>query len=80
MESQTFQKKSKPRELKPYKQFLRYSGLGFQMMTTIGVAGWLGYLLDSYFNTLPLFLVLFILGSFIGIIVLLIRSTRNNLP
>ena len=68
------------KELKPSEQFLRFSGLGFQMTATIGLAGWFGYSIDQKLNSLPLFLILFVIGALVGSIIFLIRSTRNNLP
>jgi F0F1-type ATP synthase assembly protein I len=43
---------------------MRYSGLGLQMMVTIGVFITIGYLLDRHFETPPVFILIF---SFIGI-------------
>lgn len=37
-----------PKKQKPYNDFLKYSGLGLQLLATIGVAGWLGYKLDGF--------------------------------
>ncbi len=39
---------------------MRYAGLAFQMMAGIGVALWLGYLLDKKVNIgFPLFMIIF---------------------
>ena len=58
--------------------FVKYTGLGFQFLLTIGVLGYLGYLLDLRLNTLPLFMVVFIMIALTGNIVLLIRAGRER--
>lgn len=48
-----------------YNSYLKYSGLGIQLLVTIGVAGWLGYLLDGYFQfQFPVFMLLFGFSAF----------------
>lgn len=43
-----------------YNTYLRYSGLGLQLLVTIAVCGWLGYKADQYFeNKYPLLMLLF---------------------
>jgi F0F1-type ATP synthase assembly protein I len=48
------------KKLKQYNSYLKYSGLGIQLLITLGISGWLGYLLDGYLNIkLPVFMLLF---------------------
>ena len=52
------------RKANPY---LKYSGLGLQLLLTIGVAGWLGYKLDGYLSLkFPVFTLLFGFIAFAG--------------
>lgn len=70
-------KPSSQKEQKPYNSFLKYSGLGLQMVLTIGVAGWLGYLLDKKLSfQFPVFLLTFVVMALVGSLYLLIK----NLP
>lgn len=56
-----------PKKSNPYNTYLRYSGLGLQLLVTLGVAGWLGYLLDNYLHlTFPVFMLLFGFAAFTG--------------
>lgn len=50
-----------------YNSYLKYSGFGIQLLVTLGIAGWLGYLLDGYLNLqFPVFMLLFGFGAFGG--------------
>ena len=70
---------SDPKKQKPYKDYLRYSGLGFQILFTIGTAAWVGYRIDRFIGwKFPVFLLLFVLGAFTGIIYKLYRSIDKN--
>ena len=68
--------KTKPR-LKPSDQFVRFTGLGFQWLGTFALMGVLGYYLDEWLGTLPLFLVIFILTALVGNIYLVIKTTKE---
>lgn len=58
--------------------FIRYGGLGVQMLLTIGIAGWLGYKLDGWLSLrFPAFLLLFVLVALTGTIYKLYRSLRQ---
>jgi F0F1-type ATP synthase assembly protein I len=60
---------------KPSNDFLKYSGLGLQLLGTIGIAAWLGHKLDLYFDlTFPAFLLSFVMISFGGSIYQLYRT------
>ena len=70
---------SDKKEPKPYNTYLKYSGLAIQLVVTIGVAGWLGYLLDSYLSFgFPIFTITFTLASFGGSFYQLYRSINNS--
>lgn len=63
---------------KPYNTYLKYSGLGLQLLLLIAGAGWLGYRLDQYVGfRFPLFLLLFVLAAFAGAIYNLYRSINK---
>lgn len=52
---------------RPHNQYLKYSGLGLQLLITIGVAGWLGYLLDGHLGLkYPIFMIIFGFMAFAG--------------
>ncbi len=64
---------------KPINTYLKYSGLAFQLLITIGVAGWLGHKLDNYLEIrFPLFMLLLGLGAFGGTIYQLYRSINQE--
>jgi len=65
------------RRLRQSEQFLRFTGLGFQWLLTFGLMGFLGYELDVWLNTLPLFLVIFLILALVGNIYLVIRITNK---
>lgn len=70
-------KPSSQKEQKSYNSFLKYTSLGLQMVITIGIAGWLGHLLDNKLQfQFPLFLLSFVLIALVGSLYLLIK----NLP
>ncbi|HLT72004.1 MAG TPA: AtpZ/AtpI family protein [Cyclobacteriaceae bacterium] len=55
--------------------FIRYGGLGMQMLLTIGIAGWLGYKLDAWLSLrFPAFLLLFVLAALAATLYKLYRS------
>jgi F0F1-type ATP synthase assembly protein I len=55
--------------------YLRYSGLGLQLLLTIGVAGWVGYKLDQYLSLkFPVFLLCFVLLGFVGALYKIYRA------
>jgi len=58
--------------------YLKYSGLGLQILLTIAVAGWLGYRLDTYLGwKFPVFMVLFGFAAFGGTIYQLYRTINK---
>ena len=69
---------SDPKKLKPYNNYLKYSGLAIQLVLVIGLGGWLGYKLDLYFQLkFPAFLLSLGLGAFVGAMIQLYRSLNQ---
>jgi F0F1-type ATP synthase assembly protein I len=61
--------------------YYKYSGLAFQMLAAIGIAGWLGYLLDNYLaQTFPAFMLLFGFMAFGGMMYQIYRSINRDNP
>jgi ATP synthase protein I len=64
---------------KPVNNFLKYSGLGLQMMVSIGVGAWLGLKLDQYFELkFPVFLLTFVFVIFGGLMYQLYQSLNKD--
>lgn len=64
---------------KPVNQFLKYSGLGLQMLVTLGIGAWLGIKLDNYLGLeFPVFLLTFVFLLFGGIMYQLYRSLNKE--
>lgn len=58
-----------PRKRSPYNDYIKYSSLGLQLLAAIGLAGYLGHRLDLWLGfKFPVFLLLFGLGIFAGMI------------
>jgi Putative F0F1-ATPase subunit Ca2+/Mg2+ transporter len=58
---------------------MKYAGLGFQLLGSIGLLAWLGYLLDLHFEfKFPVFLLSFVMIAFAGNMVLLYRSINKD--
>lgn len=67
--------KKKPKQFNTY---IKYSGLAMQLVITIGVAGWLGHKLDNYLDlNFPLFILIFTISSFTGVLFLLYQSINK---
>ncbi|OEK06864.1 AtpZ/AtpI family protein [Roseivirga misakiensis] len=59
--------------------YLKYSQLGIQLFLTIGICGWLGYKMDSWWNNgKPLFIILMILIGTTGAIYQLYKSLPKH--
>gem|GEM_PF-224243 len=59
--------------------FLKYGGLGLQLLATIGIAGWIGYEIDGYLHLeFPAFMLTFILASFAGMMYRLYKSLNGE--
>jgi hypothetical protein len=64
---------------KPVNTFLKYSGLGLQMMASIGLGAWLGMKLDQYLELkFPVFLLTFVFSIFGGLMFQLYRSLNKD--
>jgi len=62
----------------PWNDYIKYSGIAFQMVAVIGLCVWGGFKLDRHFGTNPLFiLILTFLGIF-GSIYTLYRSLPKD--
>ncbi|MCW5910287.1 MAG: AtpZ/AtpI family protein [Cyclobacteriaceae bacterium] len=58
---------------------MKYSGLGLQMLVTIGVGAWLGHKLDQYLELrFPVFLLTFVFLLFGGVMYQLYRSLNKD--
>ncbi len=63
---------------KQFNTYLKYSGLAVQLVITIGIAGWTGYLLDNYFALkFPVFILVFTFSAFAGVMYLLFKSINK---
>jgi F0F1-type ATP synthase assembly protein I len=63
----------------PYNAFLKYSGFAFQLLGGIGLAGWLGYLLDQYLAlSFPVFMLLFIVIALAGMLYQMSRKLNEE--
>lgn len=59
---------------------MKYSGLAFQMLATIGGCAWLGYWLDGKFGTQPwLTIGLLLLGVFVAVFQVIRSLTKESL-
>lgn len=69
-------KKDLKREANAY---LKYSGLGLQLLLTILIAGWIGYKIDQYFALkFPVFMLLLGFGAFGGTMFQLYRKLKKE--
>lgn len=67
---------SKPNQSNNY---LKYANLGLQLLLGIGLAGWLGYLLDGYLGlTFPACMLTFGFVTFAGMMYQLYRSLNRE--
>ncbi len=59
-------------------EFLKYTGLGLQLVITLAIAGGIGYFIDQWIGwQFPLFLLLLIMAALAGSIYLLIKRTNE---
>jgi Putative F0F1-ATPase subunit Ca2+/Mg2+ transporter len=59
--------------------FLKYSGLGLQLLLSIGLAAWVGVKLDRYLELkFPAFLLLLVFSAFAGSMYILYRSLNKE--
>lgn len=58
---------------------MKYSGLGLQMLVTLGVGAWLGLKLDKYLELkYPVFLITFVFVLFGGVMFQLYRTLNKD--
>ena len=59
--------------------YLKYSGLGLQLLLTIFVAGWVGYKIDEYLSLkFPVFMLLLGFGAFGGTLYQLYKKIKKE--
>jgi hypothetical protein len=59
--------------------FIKYGGLGLQMLATLGIGAWLGLKLDQYLELkYPVFLITFIFVLFGGLMFQLYRTLNKD--
>ena len=64
---------------KPSSSYLKYSGLGLQLLLTIGLAAWAGLSLDRYIGIkFPAFLLTFVFAAFGGSMYFLYRVLNKE--
>lgn len=69
---------SGPKKPKPFNSYLRYSGLGLQMVLTIGLGAWLGHWVDEKLALqFPVFLLLLVFVTFGGSMYQLYKSVSD---
>lgn len=69
---------SAPKKQKPSNSYLRYSGLGLQLLVTIGVGAWAGLALDRYLGfKFPAFLLSFVFIAFGGSMYFLYKALNK---
>ena len=67
-----------PDKDKPVNAYMKYSGLAFQLLASIGIFGWLGYKLDQYVGLeFPAFMLLFGLLAFGGMLYQVYKSLNQ---
>ncbi len=64
---------------KPINAYLKYSGLAFQLLASMGVFGWLGYKLDQHLSfKFPVFMLIFGLLAFASMMYQVYRSLNQS--
>lgn len=59
--------------------YLRYSGLALQLLLTIGICGWVGYLIDERVgNKYPVYMLLLGFLGFFGMMYKIYRSVNRK--
>ena len=68
-----------PKKLKPYNNYLKYGNLTLQLFGAIALSAWGGHKLDQYFGfSFPVFLLSLVLGTFVGMMVMVYRSINKE--
>ena len=69
------------RKQKPYRSYLKYSSLAFQLLAAMFLLGWLGYLVDNYLALkFPTFMLLFGFTAFGGMMYQVYKSVMQDNP
>tara|TARA_Y100000389_G_scaffold165797_1_gene170109 strand:- start:785 stop:1018 length:234 start_codon:yes stop_codon:yes gene_type:complete len=72
-------KKSYPNQKKQLNRLARFSGIAFQMVTTISIGSFIGYKLDLYFEAKnSVFTIVFSLFSIAIALVYVIQQTKEK--
>ncbi|KAA2240225.1 AtpZ/AtpI family protein [Chitinophaga agrisoli] len=72
-------KKKLPPKKKSSNVLLRYAGLAFQMMATLGLAVFVGYKLDRWIGwSFPVLMIIFSLLALTLLLWQIIKDTRRN--
>lgn len=65
--------------MKQPNSLIKYSGLGLQMLVTLGVGAWLGLKLDQYLELkYPVFLITFVFLLFGGLMYQLYKTLNKD--
>lgn len=65
--------------MKQPNSLIKYSGLGLQMLVTLGVGAWLGLKLDQYLELkYPVFLIIFVFLLFGGLMYQLYKTLNKD--
>ena len=68
-----------PKKPKPSNSYLKYSGLGLQLLGGLGLSGWAGHALDQYLQlSFPVFLLSFVLLAFGGMMLQVYRAMNKD--
>jgi preprotein translocase subunit Sss1 len=71
--------KNKKPQSKPLHDYIRYSGLGIQMLATIGIFLWIGMQIDRKLSwEFPVFTIIFVLIGIVGSIISLIKNLSQD--
>ena len=69
----------KKRKLAKIDNYLKFSGLAFQMIFIMGLTAWGGHTLDKNLEfKIPVFTVIFVILSLVGILYSLIKSLNGK--
>ena len=64
---------------KPQNNYLRFSGLAFQMLATFLVAFWGGQALDRYMSwTFPVATIVLLFLAVVGVVIMLIKNLSDS--
>lgn len=67
------------RKQSPYNNYLKYAGLGFQLLVVIGVFGWIGYRIDQWLELrIPAFTLILGFAGFAGMMFQIYRSINRQ--